>query len=204
MTTTSAETSREPHDRRRAAAGCRRELSGAQPSPSGRDRRVCAGRRPRPARRSGPGGAASCGGVARTRHRRAGRRGRRGRHHGGRPTRRQRRCAAVHPRAWQGARRGALRNRHRASAGRNPRSDRREALAPERIDPQSAYPRLQREPYGVAALASPFNWPLALTMTKLSSALTAGNTAVVKVPPTCPLAALQLGAAFAAALPPGW
>jgi acyl-CoA reductase-like NAD-dependent aldehyde dehydrogenase len=78
-----------------------------------------------------------------------------------------------------------------------------EALAPERIDPQSAYPRLQHEPYGVAALVLPFNWPLALTMTKLSSALTAGNTAVVKVPPTCPLAALQFGAAFAAALPPG-
>ena len=78
-----------------------------------------------------------------------------------------------------------------------------QALAPERIDPQSAYPRLQREPYGVAALVLPFNWPLALTMTKLSSALAAGNTAVVKVPPTCPLAALQFGAAFAAALPPG-
>jgi acyl-CoA reductase-like NAD-dependent aldehyde dehydrogenase len=78
-----------------------------------------------------------------------------------------------------------------------------EALAPERIDPQSAYPRLQREPYGVAALVLPFNWPLALTMTKLTSALTAGNTTVVKVPPTCPLAALQFGAAFAAALPPG-
>jgi acyl-CoA reductase-like NAD-dependent aldehyde dehydrogenase len=77
------------------------------------------------------------------------------------------------------------------------------ALAPEPIDPHAAYPRLQREPYGVAALVLPFNWPLALTMTKLASALTAGNTAVVKVPPTCPLAALQLGAAFAAALPPG-
>jgi acyl-CoA reductase-like NAD-dependent aldehyde dehydrogenase len=78
-----------------------------------------------------------------------------------------------------------------------------EALAPERIDPQSPYPRLQREPYGVAALVLPFNWPLALTMTKLTSALTAGNAAVVKVPPTCPLAALQLGAAFAAGLPSG-
>jgi acyl-CoA reductase-like NAD-dependent aldehyde dehydrogenase len=77
------------------------------------------------------------------------------------------------------------------------------ALAPEQLDPQSAYPRLQREPYGVAALVLPFNWPLAVTMTKLSSALAAGNTAVVKVPPTCPLAALQLGAAFAGALPPG-
>lgn len=77
------------------------------------------------------------------------------------------------------------------------------ALAPEQIDPPAAYPRLQREPYGVAALVLPFNWPLALLMTKLSSALIAGNTAVVKVPPSCPLAALQLGAAFAGALPPG-
>jgi acyl-CoA reductase-like NAD-dependent aldehyde dehydrogenase len=77
------------------------------------------------------------------------------------------------------------------------------ALAPERIEPQSEYPRLQREPYGVAALVLPFNWPIAVMMTKLSSALAAGNTAVVKVPPTCPLAALQFGAAFAMALPPG-
>jgi acyl-CoA reductase-like NAD-dependent aldehyde dehydrogenase len=77
------------------------------------------------------------------------------------------------------------------------------ALAPEQIQPPAAYPRMQREPYGVAALVLPFNWPLALMMTKLTSALTAGNTAVVKVPPTCPLAALELGAAFAQALPPG-
>ena len=77
------------------------------------------------------------------------------------------------------------------------------ALAPEQVDPQSGYPRLHREPYGVAALVLPFNWPLAVTVMKLASALTAGNTAVVKVPPTCPLAPLEFGAAFAAALPPG-
>src|SRR5579875_1557713 len=77
------------------------------------------------------------------------------------------------------------------------------ALAPEQVDPTQRYPRLHREPYGVAALVLPFNWPLAVSMTKLTSALTAGNTAVVKVPPTCPLAALEFGAAFAAALPPG-
>ncbi len=77
------------------------------------------------------------------------------------------------------------------------------ALAPEKIDPQSPYPRLHREPYGVAALILPFNWPLAVMMTKVTSALCAGNTAVVKVPPTCPLAALEYGAAFAAALPAG-
>jgi acyl-CoA reductase-like NAD-dependent aldehyde dehydrogenase len=77
------------------------------------------------------------------------------------------------------------------------------ALTPEQIDPQAPYPLLKREPYGVAALVIPFNWPLAVMMTKLTSALTAGNTAVVKLPPTVPLAALQFGAAFAAALPPG-
>jgi acyl-CoA reductase-like NAD-dependent aldehyde dehydrogenase len=77
------------------------------------------------------------------------------------------------------------------------------ALAPEQVDAGSTYPRLHREPFGVAALVLPFNWPLALTMTKLASALTAGNTAVLKVPPTCPLAALQLAGALAAALPSG-
>jgi acyl-CoA reductase-like NAD-dependent aldehyde dehydrogenase len=76
-------------------------------------------------------------------------------------------------------------------------------LTPEQIDPLAPYPRLHREPYGVAALVIPFNWPMAVMMTKLTSALTAGNTAVVKLPPTVPLAALQFGAAFAAALPPG-
>lgn len=77
------------------------------------------------------------------------------------------------------------------------------ALASEQVDPASAYPRLHREPFGVAALVIPFNWPLALTITKLASALTAGNTTVVKLPPTCPLAALHLAGALAAALPPG-
>ncbi|GAC1400099.1 MAG: aldehyde dehydrogenase family protein [Mycobacterium sp.] len=77
------------------------------------------------------------------------------------------------------------------------------ALAPEQIDPNTPYPRLHHEPYGVAALIIPFNWPMAVMMTKLTSALTAGNTAVVKLPPTVPLAALQLGAALAAALPAG-
>ena len=106
--------------------GAARELPGAQPGPAGRDRRVCAGRRPRPARRRGAGGAAGRARVARARRRRAGRRHHRGRHHGRRPTRRQRRRAAVHPRARQGARRGALRDRHRAgaapqSSGRSPR-----------------------------------------------------------------------------------
>jgi acyl-CoA reductase-like NAD-dependent aldehyde dehydrogenase len=77
------------------------------------------------------------------------------------------------------------------------------ALAPSLIEPPAAYPRLQREPYGVAALILPFNWPIAVTMMKLSSALVTGNTVVAKVPPTVPLAALRFAASLAAELPPG-
>ena len=77
-----------------------------------------------------------------------------------------------------------------------------QALAAEHPD-GSAYPRLQREPFGVAALILPFNWPVATLMTKISAALAAGNTAVVKVPPTCPLAVLAFGAVIADELPPG-
>src|SRR2546423_14675857 len=40
-------------------------------------------------------------------------------------------------------------------------------------------------------------------MTKLGPALAAGNTTVVKVPPTCPLTVLKVLAEFAAALPAG-
>jgi acyl-CoA reductase-like NAD-dependent aldehyde dehydrogenase len=76
-------------------------------------------------------------------------------------------------------------------------------LAPSLIESPAAYPRLQREPYGVAALILPFNWPIAVTMMKLSSALVTGNTVVAKVPPTVPLATLHFAALLAAELPPG-
>ncbi|MFL6239774.1 MAG: aldehyde dehydrogenase family protein [Actinomycetes bacterium] len=77
------------------------------------------------------------------------------------------------------------------------------ALTPSFITPGAAYPRVQREPYGVAALILPFNWPVAVAMTKLGPALAAGNTTVVKVPPSCPLTVLRVLAEFAAALPRG-
>jgi acyl-CoA reductase-like NAD-dependent aldehyde dehydrogenase len=77
------------------------------------------------------------------------------------------------------------------------------ALAPSLIEPPAAYPRLQREPYGVAALILPFNWPIAVTMMKLSAALVTGNTVVAKVPPTVPLATLHFAGLLAAGLPPG-
>ncbi|MGN6474223.1 MAG: aldehyde dehydrogenase family protein, partial [Mycobacteriales bacterium] len=77
------------------------------------------------------------------------------------------------------------------------------ALAPSLIEPPAPYPRLHREPYGVAALILPFNWPIAVTMMKLSSALVTGNTVVAKVPPSVPLATLHFAELMAAELPPG-
>jgi acyl-CoA reductase-like NAD-dependent aldehyde dehydrogenase len=58
-------------------------------------------------------------------------------------------------------------------------------------------------PYGVVACILPFNWPVSILGNKLLPALLAGNTVVVKAPPTCPGAVLAVAAALAEALPPG-
>ena len=61
-----------------------------------------------------------------------------------------------------------------------------------------------REPYGVAALITAFNFPFLLNLAKLAPALAAGCTAVLKSSPYTPLEALILGEiAEAAGLPPG-
>lgn len=61
-----------------------------------------------------------------------------------------------------------------------------------------------REPYGVAALITPFNFPFLLNLAKIGPALAAGCTAVLKPSPYTPLEALVLGeVAEAAGLPPG-
>ena len=61
-----------------------------------------------------------------------------------------------------------------------------------------------KEPIGVAALITPFNFPLFLNMCKLGPALAAGCTAVLKPSPNTPLEAFVLGEiAQAAGLPPG-
>ena len=49
----------------------------------------------------------------------------------------------------------------------------------------------------------PFNWPLAILAASLPQALLAGNTVVVKPPPTAPLATAATVALVAQALPPG-
>lgn len=61
-----------------------------------------------------------------------------------------------------------------------------------------------REPAGVAALISAYNFPLFLNMMKLAPALAAGCTVVLKPAPTTPLEAFVLGEiAEEAGLPPG-
>jgi acyl-CoA reductase-like NAD-dependent aldehyde dehydrogenase len=59
------------------------------------------------------------------------------------------------------------------------------------------------EPFGVVAALLPFNWPVSVLGNKVLPALLAGNTVVVKAPPTCPGAVLAVTAALADALPPG-
>ncbi len=51
----------------------------------------------------------------------------------------------------------------------------------------------QRTPLGVVAAITPWNFPLILLMTKVTPALLAGNTLVVKPAPTTPLTSLRLG-----------
>lgn len=60
-----------------------------------------------------------------------------------------------------------------------------------------------RHPRGVAALVVPWNWPLAILGAKLPQALIAGNTVVIKLAESSPLATAQSVALIADALPPG-
>ncbi|MFL6122563.1 aldehyde dehydrogenase family protein [Actinophytocola sp.] len=63
--------------------------------------------------------------------------------------------------------------------------------------------RVGYEPLGVVTIIVPFNWPLAILGASLAYALVAGNTVVVKPPPTAPLATARTVALVARSLPPG-
>ncbi len=63
--------------------------------------------------------------------------------------------------------------------------------------------RVSRLPLGVVSLIVPFNWPLAILAASLPQALVAGNTVVVKAPPTTPLSFVRTIELIAEALPPG-
>jgi acyl-CoA reductase-like NAD-dependent aldehyde dehydrogenase len=63
--------------------------------------------------------------------------------------------------------------------------------------------QISRLPLGVVSLIVPFNWPLAILAASLPQALVAGNTVVVKAPPTTPLSFVRTIELIAAELPAG-
>lgn len=62
---------------------------------------------------------------------------------------------------------------------------------------------VQYQPLGVVTVIVPFNWPVAILAASLPHALLAGNTAIVKPPPTAPLATTRVVQRIAEKLPPG-
>lgn len=58
-------------------------------------------------------------------------------------------------------------------------------------------------PLGVVTIIVPFNWPLGILAASLPHALVAGNTVVVKPPPTAPLATVRTVELVARSLPAG-
>lgn len=59
------------------------------------------------------------------------------------------------------------------------------------------------QPLGVVTVIVPFNWPVAILGASLPHALLAGNTAIVKPPPSAPLATTRIVQRVAEKLPPG-
>ncbi len=59
------------------------------------------------------------------------------------------------------------------------------------------------QPLGVVTVIVPFNWPIAILGASLPHALLAGNTVIVKPPPSAPLATTRVVQRVAEKLPPG-
>lgn len=74
----------------------------------------------------------------------------------------------------------------------------------ERARPPIPYvSEISRMPVGVVTIIVPFNWPLAILAASLPYALVAGNTVIVKPPPTTPIATTLSLMKLASKLPPG-
>ncbi|HVW19497.1 MAG TPA: aldehyde dehydrogenase family protein [Solirubrobacteraceae bacterium] len=69
--------------------------------------------------------------------------------------------------------------------------------------PLSFHTTVERVAIGVVSIIVPFNWPLAILGASLPYALVAGNTTIVKAPPTTPLSFVRTLEIIAAQLPPG-
>ena len=62
----------------------------------------------------------------------------------------------------------------------------------------------RREPIGVCALVTPWNYPLMMLSWKMAACLAAGNTVVIKPAQVCPLTALKFAElSHKAGIPPG-
>jgi aldehyde dehydrogenase (NAD+) len=79
----------------------------------------------------------------------------------------------------------------RTLAGYAPRLDEPEAL-PQTIAPGPSYNYLRREPIGVASAIIPWNFPFQMACWKVSMALAAGNSIVLKPAPETPATAVRL------------
>ncbi|HWG74014.1 MAG TPA: gamma-aminobutyraldehyde dehydrogenase [Acidimicrobiales bacterium] len=62
---------------------------------------------------------------------------------------------------------------------------------------------IRREPIGVCAQVTPWNYPLMMAIWKIAPAIAAGNTVVLKPSDTTPVTALMLAEMAAEVLPPG-
>jgi betaine-aldehyde dehydrogenase len=62
---------------------------------------------------------------------------------------------------------------------------------------------IRREPIGVCAAVTPWNYPLMMAVWKIGPALAAGNTLVLKPSDTTPVTTLMLAELFAEFVPPG-
>ncbi len=77
------------------------------------------------------------------------------------------------------------------------------ALAPIEQSRDGTTTRITREPLGVVAAITPWNFPLSMAKEVIAPALTAGNTVVFKPSEIVPLTGAEMYAAFAAELPAG-
>ncbi|EPB9494543.1 TPA: aldehyde dehydrogenase family protein [Pseudomonas aeruginosa] len=76
---------------------------------------------------------------------------------------------------------------------------------PEVVHEQSAtrLSKTVREPLGVVVAIVPWNYPVSIAFVKLTAALAAGNTLILKPAPTTPLTTLRIGELIRDALPAG-
>jgi acyl-CoA reductase-like NAD-dependent aldehyde dehydrogenase len=71
------------------------------------------------------------------------------------------------------------------------------------FDPPLFRSRVERIPLGVVTIIVPYNWPLAILAASLPYALVAGDTVIVKPPPTTPLSVVRTLQHLSSALPAG-